>query len=268
LSENIHLHTYKNRSNIEIGGKTWAEITEQFARELGETAPHKNLGDSTPRFTEPHGDYLYARLSAVHRHCEQWSNLSTVWLSLTADEKDESGEWVDPISHDDGFRSSAVKQALYRARGKLDVEQWAGTWLIAPRQTGYSHKHYALWLDTEASIEQIRQAFEKVVESHIRAHPTATVEGNPCGQAVQVRKDDDCEKLIPEIAHNIPEIGPETDVRNLSEKWQYARIWCALCWYDDRIRQYELGRFSEIADDARAEDMPDSEWVYGKGWQD
>ncbi len=262
----IYSRTYENRADIEIGGQTWAEITEQFTRSLASTAPHKNLGDKTARFTEPHGDYLYARLSAVHSHCVKWDNLSTVWLSLTADEKDSSGNWLHPLSHDDGFRSDAVRQALYRVRRRLDIEQWAGLWLMAPRQTGYSHKHYALWLDCPQSIEQIESAFEPVVKSHIRNHPTATVEGNPCSQAVQVRKDGDCERLLPEIGHNIPEIGSETDVRSLSEEWQYARIWAALYWSDDRIRQYELGQFEPIANDARVEQSGD--WVYGKGWQE
>jgi len=191
-----------------------------------------------------------------------------VWLSLTADEKNESGEWVHPLRHDDGFRSSAVKQALYRARRRLDVEQWAGYWVMAPRKTGYSHKHYAFWLDTVESIEAIESAFEGVVKSHISAHPMASADGNPVGQAVQVRRLDDCEKLLPEIARNIPEIGPDTDVRNLSEDWQHARIWCALYSTDDRVRSYELGQFKGIADDARAESRPSGEWKHGKGWQD
>jgi len=266
LSNELYVGGYENRAEIKIDGETWAEITEQFSTGLAETAPHKNLGDNTPRFTEPHGKYLYARLRAVHRYCMKWLNLKTVWLSLTADEKNESGEWVHPLRHDDGFRSSAVKQALYRARRRLDVEQWAGVWLMAPRKTGYSHRHYALWLDTEELIEQIELAFERVVESHISAHPYASADGNPVDQAVQVRCLDDCEKLLPEIAHNIPEIGPDTDVRNLSEDWQYARIWAALYSTDDRVRQYELGRFKEIADDARAESRPSGEWVYAKGW--
>jgi hypothetical protein len=89
---------------------------------------------------------------------------------------------------------------------------------------------------------------------------------------VQVRKDGDCEKLVPEIARNLPEIGPETDLRSLDEDEEYAGMWAALYWSDDRsddrIRQYELGQFQEIADDARADDLPSGDWQYGKGWQE
>jgi len=257
------------RSDIVIDGETWADLKKQFATELSKTSPHENLGDKTPRFTEPHGKYLYARLSDVHAHCaDEWDNLTTVWLSLTADEKDGSGNWVHPLKHDDGFRSNAVKQALYRARRKLDLDQWAGLWVMAPRQTGYSHKHYPLWLDCPQSIEQIRSAFEPVIDSHVRAHSLASHRGNPYPKAIQVRKDGDCDGILAEIGRNIPEIGVETDVRNVEENWKDAQRWAAFYWHDDRIRQYELGKFQEIADDARAENMPSGDWEYGDGWQE
>jgi hypothetical protein len=67
-----------------------------------------------------------------------------------------------------------------------------------------------------------------------------------------------------EIAHNLPEVGPSTDVRNLPREWVFARIWCAFCWYDDRIRQYELGEFREIAEEAK----PEGKWSFGTGWVD
>lgn len=267
MEESVYNQTFKNRAEINIGGQAWADLTEEFGTELAETAPHVNLGDKTPRFTEPHGGYLYARLRAVYRHCKDWPNLRTVWLSLTADEK-RSGKWVHPLKHDDGFRSSAVKQAVYRARRALDVKQWAGLWLMAPRKTGYSHKHYALLLDVDASVREIESAFSKVVKSHTRAHPYASEKGNPCTQAVQAREGDGCKKLLPEIGHNIPELGPEVDIRNIGEDRQYARIWAALYWHQDRIRQYELGRFSEIADDARDENLPSGDWEYGTGWKE
>lgn len=269
MSSSHELNKYhKYRSNIEIRGQPWNELTDEFTREIASTAPHQNLGDKTPRFTEPHGKYLYTRLKAVHKNCTNWENLSTVWLSLRADEKDESGNWVDPLWHDDGFRSDSVRQARSRARDALDIEQWAGIWLMTPRKTGYSHKHYALWLDCLADVWQIQEAFEKVVESHIRAHPTATKDGNPLDKAVKVRKEDDCNKLLPEIGHNIPEIGPDEDIRNLSEEWQAAKMWAAMYWDDDRIRQYELGQYEPIADRAKDENLPQGdEWVFGKGWK-
>jgi hypothetical protein len=42
----------------------------------------------------------------------------------------------------------------------------------------------------------------------------------------------------------------------------HVRIWCAFYWYDDRIRQYELGAFQEIAEEAK----PEGEWKFGLGW--
>lgn len=260
---------FQNRGAIEIDGKRWDEIEPAFSRELSETAPHKHLGDKTPRFTQAHGEYLYARLKAVQTYCEEeYDNLVTVWLSLTAEEK-VGGKWVHPLRHDDGFRSNSVKQALYRVRKRLDVEDWAGMWLMAPRKTGYSHKHYALWLDVseDYGIRELQEVFHPVIDAHVRSHPTATSARNPYGKAIQVREGDDCEGLPAEVARNFPEIGPgrgvpSPDVRSITNDWSYVRIWCAFYWYDDRIRQYELGEFREIAEEAK----PEGDWKFGVGW--
>jgi hypothetical protein len=96
----------------------------------------------------------------------------------------------------------------------------------------------------------------------------ASHRGNPYPKAIQVRKDGDCDGILAEIGRNIPEIGVETDVRNVEENWKDAQRWAAFYWHDDRIRQYELGKFQEIADDARAENMPSGDWEYGDGWQE
>lgn len=269
VESNNEISTYPNRPDIQIDGQSWADIHESFSQELSNTAPHENLGDKTPRFTKPHGDYLYARLKAVQTHCErEYDNLVTVWLSLTAAEKIDD-KWVHPLRHDDGFRSNSVKQALYRVRKRLNVEDWAGVWLMTPRKTGYSHKHYAIWLDLseDYGIRDIREDFQPVIDAHVRSHPTATSAGNPYGKAIQVREGDECEGLPAEVARNLPEIGPgrgvpSPDVRSIANGWEYVRIWCAFYWYDDRIRQYELGAFQEIAEEAK----PEGEWKFGLGW--
>jgi hypothetical protein len=108
----------------------------------------------------------------------------------------------------------------------------------------------------------LREVFHPVIDSHVRNHPTATSGGNPHNEAVQVRKDQDCSTLPGEIAHNLPEVGPSVDVRSLTNEWAFAQIWCAFYWYTDRIRQYELGRFGEIAEKGK----PVGEWTFGVGW--
>lgn len=224
------------------------------------------MGDKTPRFTKPHGAYQYARIRAVANYCkENYDNLTTVWLSLSAAEK-QSGKWVHPLEHDDGFRSHAVKQALYRARLNLGIDRWAGLWLMAPRKTGYSHRHYALWIDTESVSEK---DYHPVIDSHVRNHPIATESGNLYGDAIQIRKGCECGSFLAEIARNLPEIGPgeeipSPDVRSIEGKWRYVQAWCSLYWYMDRIRSYELGSFGEIAESLKPD--RDGEWVYGKGW--
>lgn len=214
------------------------------------------MGTATPRFTKPHGDYHYARIKAVSDYCEEhYDPLTTVWLSLQADEKIR-GEWVDPLMHDDGFRSNAVKQSLFRVRKKLDVDEWAGCWLMSPRRTGYSHRHYALWINKEVEVSD----FHSVIDSHVRNHPTASSEKNQYRDAIQIRQGDEVKGLPAEIAHNLPEIGASTDVRSVDE----ARRWCSMYWFDDRIRFQELGSFREYAEDSR----PEREGVFkhGRGW--
>jgi hypothetical protein len=126
---NSDISRYASRPEIQINEQSWAEIHESLIHELSKTAPHENLGDKTPRFTKPHGKYLYARLKAVQRYSEsEFENLLTVWLSLTADAKIDDN-WVNPLWHDDGFRSNSVKQALYRTRKRLELRDWAGMWL-------------------------------------------------------------------------------------------------------------------------------------------
>lgn len=262
-SQTDKIPLYENRADIEIDGKHWDDIEPAFSRELSETAPHKHMGDKTPRFTEAHGKYLYARLKAVQTYCEEkYDNLRTVWLSLTAEEK-VGQKWVHPLRHDDAFRSNSVKQALYRIRKHLNIEDWAGTWLMAPRKTGYSHKHYALWLDVpDYGSQEVQEAFHPVIDAHIRYHPTATSHGNPYDKAIQVREGKECRTLPGEVAHNLPEVGSSTDVRNLTQEWAFARIWCAFYWYDDRIRQYKLGEFRDIAEEVK----PEGDWKFGVGW--
>lgn len=268
VESNNEISTYPNRPDIQIDGQSWADIHESFSQELSNTAPHENLGDKTPRFTKPHGDYLYARLKAVQTHCErEYDNLVTVWLSLTAAEKIDD-KWVHPLRHDDGFRSNPVRQALYRARKRLAVTDWAGMWIMAPRKTGYSHKHYGLWLNLgdNYNINEIQTAFHSVIDSHVRSHPTATACGNQYSKAIQLREGEGCTGLVAEMARNFPEIGPGTsvpspDVRSIESGWKYARIWCALYSYDNRNRKQSLGDFQKIADNAK----PVTEWKFGKG---
>jgi len=264
-SQTDEIPLYQSRADIEIDGKRWDDIEPAFSRELSETAPHQHMGDKTARFTEPYGKYLYARLKAVQTYCEEeYDNLVTVWLSLTAEEKID-GKWVHPLRHDDAFRSNSVKQALYRVRKRLDVVDWAGMWLMAPRKTGYSHRHYSLWFDVpNYGIREVREAFHPVIDSHVGNHPTATSDGNPYEKAIRARQGEECQTLPGEVAHNLPEVGPSTDVRNLTQEWAFARIWCAFYWYDDRIRQYELGEFGDITEEAKRE----GDWKFGVGWVD
>jgi len=268
LQADERLASYESRADVSIRGEPWPKVESSFCDDLSETAPHKHLGDKTPRFTEPHGEFLYARLRAVSDYCrEEFDGLVTVWITLQADEKSPDGRWYDPLEHDDGFRSDALKQALYRVRRTIDVSRRAGLWLHAPRRTGYSHRHHALWLEVPDVSEVCSEDFGPVVNTHVNNHPTAKEGNNPIDEAVKIRTGEECDGLPAEIAHNLPEIGPQTDVRSLSERWEYARIWCAMYWWDDRIRGYELGEFKDIADKAKEEKFEDAgNWNFGKGW--
>uniref|UniRef100_UPI00403F4504 hypothetical protein n=1 Tax=Haladaptatus sp. DJG-WS-42 TaxID=3120516 RepID=UPI00403F4504 len=214
------------------------------------------------RFSGAYGGFLYARVNTVARFClDEFDDPHTVWISLKASEKAPDGRWYHPLRHDDGFRSDAVRAALHRATPK--AENYAGLWVHAPRRTWYSHRHYALWIDGAARASD----FEKVIDSHVRNHPTATREGHPYEKAIRLRSGNELVRataprgnhemdeshgatttLTTEVGNNVPELGTDPDVRSgrSCDFW-----WAAMMWADDRIRYSPLGRFQEVAELAR-----------------
>jgi hypothetical protein len=257
--DTVPITEFPERENIIFCGKSWKSHRDNFSDRLYEKHPHINQGDKTMRFTATHAGFLYARINTVARYClDEFDDPHTVWLSLTAEAKSQDGKWFHPLRHDDGFRSNAVRQSLYRATPK--AENYAGLWLHAPRRTGYSHRHYALWVNGEVTSED----FEPVIRSHVRNHPTATEEGNPPKGAIHVRssgqlmrlttRDGNHEKdvakgsttaLTKEVGNNLPSLGTDPDIR----EGRYCDfLWAAMLWADDRTQYKPLGRFAEIAD--------------------
>lgn len=253
--------TSRPRTHLRIDGHRWRDTADDFVEWLADR--DDDGGEKSPRFTRRRAAYRFARAADVERSCiRDYNNPHTVWLSLTAEPKAESGEWVDPLNHDDGFRSNAIRQSLYRVRREYDH---AGVWMHAPRRSWYSHRHVALWLDGEVTESD----FHSVVDSHVRNHPAAKGEQHPYDDAVKVRKvtSDDlsravdgldveielsrgCTTALPrEIGGNLPALACDWDLRDGPTP---ARMWAAAMWQNHNRKGRRIwspvGDFSERAD--------------------
>ena len=254
---------WADRNRISFSGQTWSEWADDFGEWLSAKLPLRKNRTSTPRFTLQKAKYRYARVKSAARYCfEHFDRPHTVWLSLTARSRKRDG-WVNPAIHDAGFRSGAVKQALYRSRKKARIDDYAGVWLHAPRTEWYSHKHIALWVDGNVAEED----FHPVIKSHVRNHRYADKSHHQYGDAISIRSPNeyalatpagssqsnrgiDAERgqtagLTNEVGDNIPALGANSDIRNCSEG---AFMWATMLWALDRKYWQPLGDFKQYAD--------------------
>lgn len=161
-------------------GRSWIEAVCGF-REL---QAYRQRTDNSPRFTHEKAEARIGKCYGVERHAiERDAPLTTVWLSLVAPEKTPEGDWIHPEEHYNSFREG-WDTTMRNLRRTLEEYEYAGVWLQSARETGYPHRHVALWILGKPEESD----FHGVVDSFVRNTPHATEDANPYGEAIKLRR--------------------------------------------------------------------------------
>jgi len=117
------------------------------------------------RFSPEYTERQYARFSDLERGLkeEYGAQLHTALLSLTCSNTDEHGRLLPPVDHLQDLEESydAVRLALKRA---LDGYDWEAVSILEPHKSGYTHIHFAVFVDGEVDEE----TFHSVIDAHLR----------------------------------------------------------------------------------------------------
>jgi hypothetical protein len=122
-------------------------------------------GSSPNRFDPAYSDKQYAKLKDLERGLrEDWGKLlHTAMLTFTASSTTADGGPVPPVDHLDDLTGSwdAVRRELNRV---LDGREWEYLWILEPHESGYLHRHLAVFVKGPVG----REAFAPVIEAHLR----------------------------------------------------------------------------------------------------
>ncbi|WP_144060707.1 hypothetical protein [Salinarchaeum sp. Harcht-Bsk1] len=249
-----YLQLSSDKHLCKLSGQTWAQQSANFCDWLQQEGPHQNKGQYTARFTHSKARYRFAKVADCERYCiREYDDLHTVWLSLNARAKADTGLWYDPLDHYDGFQSGAVSKALRRC---IPSDDYVGVSLHSPRQTGYTHRHVALWIDGTVAQDD----FQAFINSFVRNHPTARESDNSPEKAIRVNRvtgndlshlpegaDSETEAqrgrttaLPREIASNLPAMQVDND---LQQAPCHVRLWASLLWATDKRAWQPLGGY-------------------------
>jgi hypothetical protein len=128
-----------------------------------ETAARVTGGDPN-RFAPEYADKQYAKLKDLERGLrDRWGRmLWTAMLTFTASSTDGDRP-AAPVDHLNDLTGSweAVRRELNRV---LDGREWEYLWILEPHESGYLHRHLAVFVKGPVGAE----AFRSVFEAHLR----------------------------------------------------------------------------------------------------
>jgi hypothetical protein len=154
---------------------SWREAVHRwrdYIRDSRETAAvfegpggDRVTGSSPNRFDPDYADKQYAKLKDLERGLrENWGKLlHTVMLTFTASSTTAEGDPVGPVDHLDDLTGSwdAVRRELNRV---LDGREWEYLWILEPHESGYLHRHLAVFVKGPVEGGE----FAPVIEAHLR----------------------------------------------------------------------------------------------------
>lgn len=242
-------------------GRSWIEAVCGFRELQG----YRQRTGQSPRFTHEKAEVRIGKCYGVERHAiERDEPLTTVWLSLVAPEKTQKGDWIPPQEHYNGFREG-WKACMRNLRRSLSEYEYAGVWLQSARETGYPHRHVALWILGKPEESD----FHGVVDSFVRNTPHATADANPYSKAIKVRQGYSFRHYSPEGAR------VELDEQRGTVGALPREIASNVDYHSNHARVDEDAREGDVRDTDPLEGEPSPEMLHasltfekdGKAWQ-
>jgi hypothetical protein len=250
----------------QVESRSEGEDTTGYLQQFRDWCQQKVESDSTRHaYSRRLANKWYSRAKDVDRYfSREYEQFSTVLITHTLPRNDDESV----TDHCDRFYPRSVKGKVGRIRRGLDVPEYAGLRLLAPKPpTEYqppahkctTHAHSFYWFPPEldeSAFSGLDSLFAGTVQASVRTHTASEVETPSSvlqrGTVLDARRGATT-TLPQEVGANLPCLKTTLDARGLPE---YGEVWCAnlSCAADGDpsnqgvSRRRSLGRFSEVAD--------------------